>query len=135
MCGIALNEIAAYIIKEFSDAAVVHFIGLETRGNCAKNFETVYISHQESIQYILAAAKILMDAGINAAIYNYPLCVMERGYWGLCKQSISPEKIRYPEDCAMCSAKAYCGGFFHTTLSMAKPTVSPFLQEIVGAEK
>lgn len=120
-----LMNIAEFIVKQFPNAGVVNFIGLETRGNCAKNFDLVYCSQEESIKYILPAAKTIANAGIDVGLYNYPLCVVDRSAWGICKQSISPEKIRYAPECSGCEAMSYCGGFFNTTLSMTKPDVHP----------
>lgn len=120
-----LRQIAAFIIRHFPKAAVVHFVGLETRGSCAKNFSRVYVDLRESAKWVLPAVKLLAGAGIDAALYNYPLCAVDRGYWMLCRQSISPEKVRFPAECAGCEARSLCGGFFGTTLSMAGPAVKP----------
>lgn len=120
-----LTEIADYIIKNFSNALVVNFIGLETRGSCAKNYNTVYITLPDAACAAIPAIDKLTCAGIDAALYNFPLCAVDRGYWSICRNSISPDKIRYPAECEACEAKLACGGFFSTTLSMAKPTVHP----------
>jgi His-Xaa-Ser system radical SAM maturase HxsC len=120
-----LEAIARLIIDRYSLVFVVNFIGLETRGNCARNFEQVYIAHREAFQYLKPAVRLLLNAGIDAAIYNFPLCAVEQGYWEICRKSITPEKIRFAEECACCAAKSYCGGFFHTTFSMVKPRVEP----------
>jgi len=120
-----LTHIAEYVIRNFPNIMVVNFIGLETRGNCAKNFKEVYIDFQESAKAILPAANLLASAGIDTALYNYPLCMVDRGYWMLCKQSISPDKVRFAPECAGCEAKSLCGGFFNTTLSMVNPNVLP----------
>lgn len=122
-----LQNTADFIIKHFPNVLVVNFVGLETRGSCVKNFDEVYIGLSESSPAILPAINRLAKAGIDAALYNYPLCAVDRGYWACCKQSISPEKVRYAEACDICEAKSYCGGFFHTTLAMAKPSVNPII--------
>ena len=124
---LSLEQIAAYIACNFPGTAVVHFIGLETRGNCAKNFGQLYLDPHAPVEHILPAIEILTKAGIDAAMYNFPLCAVPRGYWTVCEKSISPEKVRFMPACDSCSAKSLCGGFFRTTLSMAKPTVSPIL--------
>ena len=120
-----LEAMARFICERYPSVFVVNFVGLETRGNCARNFEQVYIGHREAFQYLKLAIKLLLNAGIDTAIYNFPLCAVERGYWEICRKSITPEKIRFAEACAYCAAKSYCGGFFHTTLSMVKPIVDP----------
>lgn len=120
-----LNEIADCIIGNFPKALVVNFIGLETRGSCAKNYDDVYITLADAARVAIPAIDRLASAGVDAALYNFPLCVVDKGHWSICRNSISPDKIRYPAECEVCEAKIVCGGFFSTTLSMAKPTVHP----------
>lgn len=120
-----LSEIASFIVSHFPQAQVVNFIGLETRGNCAKNYKELFAPLESTSPLIIPAIHILAQAGIDAAIYNYPLCAVDRRYWNLCKQSITLGKIRYMPLCDSCDAKTICGGFFNTTLSMAKPNVFP----------
>lgn len=130
-----LSAIAELIAKQFKTVEIVNFIGLETRGNCAKNFREVYFDHNEAFPYIKEAINILVTAGIDTSIYNFPLCTVERGYWHLCRKSISPEKVRFAADCVKCEAIDYCGGFFDTTLSMTKPMVKPiYLKAKLGVD-
>ena len=120
-----LTKIAELICKEFPSVHVVNFIGMETRGNCALKFDALYMSHEEAFAYMKSAIHQLLQNGIDVGIYNFPLCSVEPGYWSICRKSITPEKIRFPRECEMCSVKGACGGFFNTTLSMAKPRVRP----------
>jgi len=120
-----LSDIASYIISEFSNVQIVNFIGLEVLGNCAKYFSRVYLDYAESFMHIKPAVDILLSAGIATSLYNYPFCTVERGYWTLCRQSISPHKIRYAPSCDLCDMRPQCGGFFGSTLSVAKPKVRP----------
>ena len=120
-----LSEIADLIANRFPSTAIVNFIGLETRGNCAKNHQEVYIDCKDSFPYVRQAVNILVEHGINTSLYNYPLCAVDEGYRSLCKKSISPWKVRFPAACNTCSAKPYCGGLFDSTLSLAHPPVTP----------
>lgn len=120
-----LNQMAELILNEFPAVSVVNFIGLETRGNCACNFSMLYLDHKQIFLYMKPAINQLLQAGIVTNIYNFPLCNVEAGYWDLCRRSISPEKIRYCQECENCEMKSECGGFFNTTISMAKPKVNP----------
>ena len=122
-----LSDIARFIVAEFPTATIVNFIGLETLGNCAKNLSTVFIDYVDSFPYIKEAQIILMEAGIDTSIYNYPLCTVERGFWTLCQRSITPSKVRYAAECEACEAKKYCSGFFGSTLSVTKPKVHPII--------
>lgn len=120
-----LTKIAELICKELPNVHVVNFIGMETRGNCALHFDDLFMPHEEAFACMKPAIHQLLQNGIDAGIYNFPLCSVEPGYWGICRKSITPEKIRYPKACEKCSVKGACGGFFNTTLSMAKPEVYP----------
>jgi His-Xaa-Ser system radical SAM maturase HxsC len=121
----SLKEISELIIERFPIVRVVNFIGLETLGNCAKNISQVYLKYEEAFAYIKPAIDLLVEHGIDTALYNYPLCMVDRGYWQLCKKSISGYKIRYKDECDSCEAKSGCGGFFSSTLAVAKPIVQP----------
>lgn len=120
-----LSELAAFIAKCYPGAHVVNFIGLETRGNCARHFEELYLEPADAFQAMKPAILTLLAHGIDVQIYNFPLCAVEPGFWEICRRSITREKIRYAADCAGCAAKPYCGGFFQTTLSLARPQVFP----------
>lgn len=120
-----LTEIADFIVDRFPSALVVNFIGLETRGSCAVNFNNVYVDLPIAAQAAIPAIDRLASAGVDAALYNFPLCSVDRGYWSVCKNSITPSKIRFPAGCDSCEAKISCGGFFNSTLSLAKPKIKP----------
>jgi len=120
-----LSEIAQLICDQLPKVRIVNFVGLETLGNCAKNFKSVYIEQADASKYIKPAVEILANAGIDVSLYNYVLCAVDRGLWTLCKKSISPYKVRFPDECETCTLKNCCGGFFGSTLSVAKPQVEP----------
>lgn len=120
-----LSDIAQFIKRSLPRVRIVNFVGLETLGNCAKNFNLVFMDYAETFKYIKPALRILVDAGIDASLYNYPLCTVERGFWSLCRQSITPYKVRYAPDCDNCEARSFCGGYFSSTLGVAKPKVTP----------
>lgn len=122
-----LSNVASLIAKRFPAASIVNFIGLETRGSCAKNFKDVYIDCKDAFPYVKQAADILVQSGIDVSLYNFPLCSVDEGYRTLCQKSISPWKVRFPIECEACSAKKHCGGFFDTTLNMAHPAVFPII--------
>ncbi|WP_230399244.1 His-Xaa-Ser system radical SAM maturase HxsC [Novisyntrophococcus fermenticellae] len=123
-CDDLLN-VAKLICKDFLNVFCVNFISLEVRGNCVRNKEKVYIDAHASFQKSKHAIDYLIQHGIDVGLYNYPLCCVERGYWFLCKKSISPEKVRYTDACERCAAKEYCGGMFVSTLKSMHFCVTP----------
>lgn len=120
-----LSDIAQFIKATLPKVRIVNFIGLETLGNCAKNFEQVYMDYAETFKFIKPALRVLVDAGIDTSLYNYPLCTVERGFWSLCRQSITPHKIRYASACDDVMQKHFAAGYFGSTLGVAKPKVNP----------
>lgn len=120
-----VENIAKLICVRFPSVLRVNFISLEVRGNCLVNKEQVYISPKESFEKSRRAIHELIMRGIDVGLYNYPLCNVNPGYWFLCKKSISPYKVRYPEECGACRMRDKCGGMFMTTMKTARPEVFP----------
>lgn len=120
-----ITSIAKLIADHFVGVHAVRIMGLEMLGNARKNLPQVWIDYRESFPYIREAVEILVDADIDVQIYNYPLCCVEPPYWGICKKSISPDKVRYAEQCNNCSKKDACGGVFLGTLRLLERSLSP----------
>lgn len=130
-----LEQIAELISKQFPSCLCVNFIGLEVRGNCVVNQDMVYLAPDQSFQKSKTAIKHLIRQGIDVGLYNYPLCCVERGYWFLCRKSISPEKVRYDTVCDGCDMKEECGGIFISTLNTMHPNVTPITFPIKERDK
>ena len=120
-----IEHIADLICSKFPSVLRVNLISLEVRGNCFINKNKVYISPKESFEHSRIAIQKLLRNGIDVGLYNYPLCNVDPGYWFLCKKSISPNKVRYPNECDICNVKEKCGGMFITTMKAAKPEIFP----------
>lgn len=75
----------------------------------------------------LAEATLLLDRhGVRVMIYNHQLCLIDRRVWPFTVKSISDWKNEYHPECAQCSVKAECGGFFFS----AKYRMSDHVQAI-----
>ena len=120
-----ISDIADLIICRFPQVNMVNIMGLETMGNCAKNFKQVYIDYHAAWRDIQPAVVKLMENGIFTQIYNFPLCAVDQGYWPICKKSITPYKVRFADSCKECEARILCGGFFFSTLAVARPKAVP----------
>ena len=121
-----LLDIAKLISDHFDRVFCVNIVGLEPRGNCALNFEKVYIDHKKSFQKSKNAIDYLIQHGYDVGLYNYPLCSIDRDYWAIAEKSISGYKNVYHPDCSKCEVKSICGGFFTVALRIAKPQVYPY---------
>ena len=125
-----MNEMADRIISDFPGASTVKIMGLEMLGNAAVNKESVWISYPYAFRASRAAIDKLIAAGIDTALYNFPLCAVDRGYHMICKKSISPYKVRFPEKCKECVAKEDCGGIFAGTIRLAEADCLPIKQYV-----
>ncbi len=124
-----LLGIAKLISSKFPNVFCVNFIGLEPRGNCALNFNSVYIDHRTSFLKSKSAIEHLISCGYDVGLYNYPLCAVDKDFWPIAAKSISGYKNVYHRDCDKCSVKEICGGFFTAAMSIARPEVFPIVSE------
>lgn len=113
-----IKDIASLIVKEFPKVNSVKIMGLEMLGNAAVNMESVWLPYQDAFDKSEDAINILLSTGIDVAIYNFPLCVVPKKYWGIYKRSIGESKTKYLTECEKCKEKAVCGGFFSGTIRL-----------------
>lgn len=124
-----LLGIAKLISAKFPRVSCVNFIGLEPRGNCALNFDSVYIDHRTSFMKSKPAIEHLISSGYDVGLYNYPLCAVDKDFWPIAAKSISGYKNVYHHDCGKCAVKEICGGFFTAAMSIAHPEVFPIVSQ------
>jgi len=120
-----LCDLALFCSENFKGVDIINFMGLEMCGNAAKNADIVWMGYKELFPFVKEAVKILVKSGFDIKIYNFPLCMVEKGYWSMCAQSISDYKVRYQLECEDCLVKPICGGIFNTTLAFSKMRVFP----------
>lgn len=121
-----ISKIAELIIREFSGAYCVKFIGLEMLGNAAKNTNEVWIPYHEAFESFKDAIDLLVSNKIDVGIYNFPLCTLSKKYRCLSCKSITDYKIKYAKECENCLSKDACGGIFEGTIRLVddlKPEV------------
>lgn len=120
-----LPQMAKYFVENLPYTYTVSFMGMELLGNAAVNREDLWIDYEATIPFVAEAIKILLASGIDARIYNYPLCNVPRNLWPITVKSITEYKIRYKEECSMCTQRDWCGGFFFSTLHFENIPVYP----------
>ncbi|MCU6755572.1 molybdenum cofactor biosynthesis protein A [uncultured Eubacterium sp.] len=118
-----IDQIARLIIKEFSAVDSVKFIGLEMLGEARIHIDDVWIDYKDSFMSIESAVQMIVHNNIDVAIYNYPLCCVPSKYWGLCKKSITENKIKYLSECEKCEKKDACGGMFAGTYKLMEGVI------------
>lgn len=120
-----ITNIAKLIIEKFPNTGIVHFIGLEMRGNCLTYKDDTVISYEEAFNSSVEAIDLLLKAGINVGLYNFPYCMIDRFYWPIALKSISAYKSKYNKECDDCIMKDQCCGLFPTSRALLKLKVSP----------
>jgi His-Xaa-Ser system radical SAM maturase HxsC len=112
-----LNCLADLLINKIPRITCVNYIALEMSGNAAINRDNVWIDYEVAFNKIKECIPMLIKKGIDVNLYNFPLCSINRGYWGIARQSISDYKVRYVDECDDCTVKEICGGQFASTLN------------------
>ena len=118
-----LSETVKHIAEQYSGVFVVNFVGMEMMGNAARNREILWEDYDVLFDNARESIMYLISRGIDAQLYNFPLCAIDRGYWPLAAKSITDYKIRYKDECAICVARPMCGGFFMSTMKIMDPSI------------
>jgi hypothetical protein len=123
-----LPAIAHFIARNLPFVDQVALMGLEMIGFARANMDDVWIDPVEYQPQLVEAAEILDSSGLKTMIYNHQLCLLDRRLWPLAVRSISDWKNEYHSECAACSVRSECGGFFFS----AKYRMSDHIKAIGG---
>jgi His-Xaa-Ser system radical SAM maturase HxsC len=107
-----LTKTCEFIARNLLFVDHVALMGLEITGFTRANLDLLWIDPYEYKDTLSAAVSILNAYGMNASIYNHPLCTVNPDVWGNYRKSISDWKNEYLEECVGCSKIGDCGGFF-----------------------
>jgi His-Xaa-Ser system radical SAM maturase HxsC len=108
----ALPEIAEFIARNLPFVDQVALMGLEMIGLARANIPELWIDPTEYAEELVEAVRILDRGRIHTMIYNHQLCLIPREVWPWAVRSISDWKNEYHPECARCSVREECGGFF-----------------------
>ena len=118
-------QLAALIVREIPEVHQVCFIAMEMTGSAWLNRKDVWVEYGESFQYLESAIDVLIHAGIDVTLFNYPLCAVQKQYRTLCAKSISPGKVKFVQTCDLCALKDACAGVFAGTINLEKEYLKP----------
>jgi hypothetical protein len=85
---------------------------LEPIGYGRKNWLSLFADTGKDFHEIARAVNIVAGAGVNVALYNFPICTVPPRYRHFAAPTISDWKQKYIGVCDTCALKANCGGFF-----------------------
>lgn len=123
-----LPELATFIARNLLFVDQVALMGLEHIGFARANIDSLWIDPIEYKDQLSEAVRILSTYGIHAAVYNHPLCLVNPDVYPAYVKSISDWKNEYADECAPCSKKNECGGFFSSGIQNGySQSIKPFL--------
>jgi hypothetical protein len=107
-----LQATAKFIARAFPFADHVALMGMEPIGLALANKDALWVDPMDYADGLQGAVEILSDVGLRVSIYNLPLCLLPPALWPFARRSISEWKQKYLNECAGCSVRGTCGGFF-----------------------
>lgn len=120
-----IYDISQLIVERFSNVHSVKIMGMEMTGSAARNRDKVWISYSRAFEASKRGIDNLIRNEIDVALYNFPLCSVDKKYRMLCRKSITDYKVRFADACYMCRNKDACGGIFAGSFLLAKNDVNP----------
>lgn len=107
-----IAQLAHFITRNLPFVSHVAWMGLEPMGFARGNWNSIWLEPEEFVPALRDSVKLLRSHGISTSLYNLPLCVLPRDLWEHAAQSISDWKNEYQSECAECTVKSRCCGFF-----------------------
>lgn len=85
---------------------------MENIGYGRKNWARLFYDSSRHFQPVAAALDIARSRGVDAFLYNFPLCTVPDAYRNLAPRTISDWKQKYLSQCEGCKLRNDCSGFF-----------------------
>lgn len=85
---------------------------LENIGYGRKNWKTLFYDSSSGFDFVACALDLVRSRGIDAQLYNFPLCTVPEAYRPLAPSTISDWKRAFMDECDGCDLRSQCGGFF-----------------------
>jgi hypothetical protein len=107
-----LPDLARFIANHLPFISVWAIMQLENIGYGRQNWDKLFFDNSTDFASIASALNLIRSRGLEAKLYNFPLCTVPPEYRELAPSTISDWKRAYPDMCEPCSMKAECSGFF-----------------------
>ncbi|MFH1235024.1 MAG: radical SAM protein [Candidatus Diapherotrites archaeon] len=115
-----LKETAKFAAEAFPGLERVVFINLKYTGNAFLNREQVFLRIAKSNPFVLEAADLLLEKGIETKLFHFPLCTIPEKYRPLAEGITKQEsELTLLGKCNSCRAKASCPQIWKTYLPLA----------------
>lgn len=107
-----LPELARLVATKVAFAARWAIMQLENIGYGRKNWRELFQDTSLTFEPVGAAIDFARSRGIDAQMFNFPLCTVPEAYRHLAPSTISDWKRKYLPECADCRLREACSGFF-----------------------
>jgi His-Xaa-Ser system radical SAM maturase HxsC len=121
-----LPQLAEFLARNLLMVDHVALMGLEMMGFTKANLESLWIDPVDYQAELYEACQTLARARMNFSIYNHQLCLLDSRLWQYAVRSISDWKNEYMPECASCTQKDQCGGFFSSAHYKYSDHIKPF---------
>lgn len=122
-----LNRTFQMLITSGVRINVINLLAMEMMGCAARNRDSLWVDYPMLCQAAEQGIRDTILHGIDVGLYNFPLCTIPKQMWPLAKQSITPSKVRFYEECDQCVEYDACGGLFYSTFALNLCKVNPIL--------
>ncbi len=123
-----LKKLCEFLTRNLLFIDHVALMGLEMMGFSRANIDKLWIDPHEYRDILSEAVGILVSYGMNVSVYNHQLCMVNPDAWPFYRKSISDWKNEYAPECAGCTKKNECGGFFSSGIQYGySKSIKPFV--------
>ncbi len=124
-----LPDLARFISRNLTFVDQVVFMGLEITGFTRANLKDLWIDPVDYQPQLVEAVQYLAGSRIKTSVYNHQLCTTDRRLWKYARRSISDWKNEYFPECADCTVRVECGGFFSSAHLKRSAHIRPVLKD------
>ena len=110
--AVGLADLARFVTTSLPFIDKWAIMQLENIGYGRQNWNSLFFDSSKGFRRGWKALDFAISRGINAALYNFPLCTVPPNYRTLAPSTISDWKRAYVSECAGCDLCDDCGGFF-----------------------
>lgn len=107
-----LPALARFITTTLPFVQTWAIMQLESIGYARQNWQRLFYDSSVGFDVIGRALDLVRSRGIDAQLYNFPLCTVPAAYRHLSPPTISDWKRAYLDECQGCAIQGRCGGFF-----------------------
>jgi His-Xaa-Ser system radical SAM maturase HxsC len=120
-----LLRISEFIYRNLTFVKHIAFMGLEPIDRARKNIELLWVEPEEFVPHLEESIHYLIQRGMNASIYNIPVCLLPEYLWEYAQKSISDWKNSFDSKCFGCSVKEQCSGMFDSGIDIYTKYLKP----------